>query len=654
MTVPAPSSAVSSRSPESQFHLLFEDSIEARFICDQSGILDANAAAVRLLGCRDKEELFSLRCSEISPEVQPNGRLSEEMRHEAIGLAQKQGSHRFEWVHRRRDGSDFPVEVTITAMELERRAVLIIGWRDLSEIRQAQAQVRFQQGLLDGVLQSAIDGIAVYTAVRDAAGRICDFELVLANAAAERLLGASSPELVGTRLLERHPLARADGVYARYAEIVETGRPADFEVRSPFAGGEGWLRIAGAKLGDGVAVTFSDITPRKRSESELREAKDKAEAADRAKSDFLAMMSHELRTPMNGVIGFCDLLRETRIDAVQCDYLDTIRRSGQDLLRLIDDILDFSKIEAGKLELEDRPFAVGECVRAGVDSLVPLARSKGLALGWEVDSAVPAWLRGDPTRVGQVLANLLANAVKFTDRGEVRVTVRLSAVSGRPSVAFAVRDTGIGMEPDEVGRLFRPFTQADATPTRRFGGTGLGLAICHRLVEMMGGTIEVESERGKGSRFVFHLPCRPAEPVAPATAPDRGEDRGFASRHPLRIVVAEDNPVNMRLTLLMLKRLGYEALSSTNGKECLAVLERTACDVILMDIQMPEMDGIECTRAIRAAQKPVYVIAVTADAVGGTRARCVEAGMNDYLSKPLGVPALQQALRLAASNIGRR
>jgi len=388
-----------------------------------------------------------------------------------------------------------------------------------------------------------------------------------------------------------------------------------------------------------------DVTERRRAE-ELRLAKEAAERADLAKTEFLANMSHEIRTPLAGVIGLADLLLKSGLEGRQRDYASLVQSAGESLLRLIDDILDFSKIEAGKLVLEQTPFELRALMREICDLLRFRAQEKGISLGLTVADAVPDWVNGDPARLRQVLLNLIGNAVKFTAEGRVDLEVIHEDVSGVDLAVFRVRDTGIGISPEERDRIFWPFSQADSSTSRRFGGTGLGLAISRRIVEQMGGEIGFESTPGEGSVFWFRLPLAATAPPADpglhviAQPPQPGRRR--------RILVAEDHPINQLVAVRQLEAFGYEVTAVSNGREALAVLEESTYDLILMDCQMPEMDGYETARRLRsrtAGGLPrLPIVALTAHALKEDLDRCLEAGMDDYITKPFHPDTLRRTV----------
>jgi CheY-like chemotaxis protein len=351
---------------------------------------------------------------------------------------------------------------------------------------------------------------------------------------------------------------------------------------------------------------------------------------------------------MNGVIGMAELLSQTPLDSSQRELSETIRSSGQILLAIINDILDLSTIESGQLELDKAPFELASVLSQAMKVVSPAASAKALALTVETDSALPSHLVGDRLRLGQVLVNLLSNAVKFTETGSVTLATRLvPATATTPAtLRVDVRDTGIGITPERLSRLFQPFEQGDASMARRFGGTGLGLAISKRLVELMDGRLWGESEPGGGSTFSLELPLRAAATPKPAPSPARAAaDAVVKPARDLRLLIAEDNPVNQRVASRMLQRLGYKADLVENGQLAVDAVERQRYDVIFMDVQMPELDGLEATRRIKARPGPSpWIIALTAHALEDDRRQCLAAGMNDFLSKPVQLTELTAAL----------
>ncbi|HUR60611.1 MAG TPA: ATP-binding protein, partial [Opitutaceae bacterium] len=389
----------------------------------------------------------------------------------------------------------------------------------------------------------------------------------------------------------------------------------------------------------------TEIARREIVEAELRQASERAVSASQAKSDFLATMSHEIRTPMNGIIGMLRIVRDSPLSPTQRENIDTAANSADTLLELLNDILDFSKIEAGRIDVERIAFSPAAIVKVVADLLRPRAGAKGLAFEVSLDPQLPAGLFGDPTLLRQILFNLVGNAIKFTARGHVRIKVGCELPNAHvANVTFLISDTGIGVPAEALDKIFTPFTQADSSMSRRFGGTGLGLAISQKMVEAMGATIQVRSSPGQGSDFQFILRL---DRTTATTAPHAHDNQFVMPKLSGRVLVVEDDRVNQRIIAHFLKQMGLESGLAEDGTSAVEVATNQSWDAVLMDCQLPGLDGLEATRQIRGRRRGPHlpIIALTANASTRDRAECLAAGMDDFLTKPVRVEVLAAALQ---------
>ncbi len=530
----------------------------------------------------------------------------------------------------------------------------VIGFRmDITDLKEREQAFRVSEGRLRTTVEAALDCIICI----DKDGCITEF-----NSAAERTFGYSRDEVIGK---EMGPLI----VPPAYRDMHDRGMQRYFETgEGPLLGKrievvamhrdqtEFPCELALEASGSGDDILFvaylRDITEQRKQSDALHSAREKAEAANKAKDEFLAMMTHEIRTPLNGVLGILGLLQDTKLDTEQHDYVRAARTSGDILLQILNDILDYSKMDAGKLELEDAPLRLQSVIEPVGQILAPRLESKKLDFRVGIAPELPECIIGDLGRIRQVLLNLVNNAVKFTEKGYISVSVKkVDTLFGEPNegVMFEVTDTGVGISEEKHDQLFVEFNQLDASYARKFGGTGLGLAICRELVELMGGMIDFRSKIGEGSTFYFTIPLVEGDPSE--LDDDENAQSLVDQSRSCRVLVAEDNATNSMIVKLMLEKAGHRVDTAMDGEEAVQAVKSLPYDVVLMDVNMPEMDGFQATRLIREMPEPrcnVPIIALTALAMEGDKQRVLDSGMDGYMTKPVSRQQLLMAVQRSA------
>lgn len=536
---------------------------------------------------------------------------------------------------------DYQLKVSESGDELD---AVITG---VSMLGQELKKSTVSHDFLKSIYQGVVDMLLILNA---------DYTIRSVNEAIEEQLGYREKDMVGKHVSELVHETCLPALSKLLARFEEEGKCLNEELLFVTAQGENipvscsfsCLRSSGKKI-DGVLIIAKDITKQKQTESELKEAKEKAEAASEAKSSFLATMSHEIRTPLNGIMGFTDLLIQTKLSPKQTQYINLIKTSGATLTTLLNDILDFHRIEQDKIILEEIPFDIRQLMAESMGPYKHAAEGKGLEFTYSIDASVPEYVQGDPVRLNQVLVNLVSNAIKFTEKGSIDVSLRAEIFHKSIQLFCSVTDTGIGIPADKQALIFESFTQSDQSTTRKYGGSGLGLAISRKLIKLMQGELDVKSPLpglNYGSLFYFRVKLKQAESLSKKTGtPEGKQSMKFRLRAGFSILVVDDNPMNVMLLENVLETLGAVVVTAQSGAEAVQVVKAMPPDMIFMDIQMPEMDGLQAAHQIRKLDFAGPIIAFSANAYKEDIRKSLDSGMNDHLCKPLNREELVAILK---------
>lgn len=638
------------RESDIRFRTLFEQAYDAIFLMDSEKFIDCNEKTLEIFAC-ERTDIIGNHPVRFSPQFQPDGQPSSTMAQRRISTAMNGTPQRFEWRHQRLDGTAFDAEVSLNRIEIDDRPMLQAIVRDITQRKIAERSIAEQHRQLQDLvarrtadldehrsrLETILDHLPAIFFMKDTDGR---YQRVNRQYALE--VGLQEAEVTGKTDMEIFPVDTAESIQVVDRKVMESGQPYTFDEQVDHADGtpHDYLTTKVPLIdSDGKPYALigiaTDVTRLKQLQRELALSRDEAEHLSKVKGEFLANMSHEIRTPLNAVMGLARIGQRDSNDTQTRNLFGSILKSSSHLLSIINSVLDFSKLEAGMLSITSMPFNLDEMI-IDIKSLVSAqASSKNIEFSCNLADDQPRWYTGDRIRISQILLNLLANAVKFTERGKVTLTIQ----SEDELTVFRVIDTGHGIPADMQDQLFMPFRQGDNSTTRKFGGTGLGLAISQGLADRMGGRIALEHSDSSGSTFALKLPLvvtdSPGIPKNSNLAPDTIRDL-----HGIRILIVEDNQLNRMVMEDMLTHAGASVMFAEHGRRAVELLSEQgagSCDVVLMDIQMPVMDGYEATSRIRQLAPDLPVIGVTAHALEDERQRCLEAGMVDHITKPVSI-----------------
>lgn len=644
------------RRERDKYKKIFDVSADALSIIDLSNgkFIECNDSAIDMHGVQSKDNFLNLSPSDISPQFQPCGRTSQEMAAEYIGKTVNDEPQIFEWVHSRLDGSTFPCLVSLTAIFLEGSNLVIAIGRDISKLVSTQNDL--EKALVDATSyeraylqeKQKFEQFVDLAPVGIAINRIEDGAFEFVNQEFSRFTGYEVDELNQMDYWELTPHKYEAQEAEQLTKIEETGGYGPYKKEYIHKQGHTYpvllfgIKIEGPDGKTHIWSVVQDISEQQKAENLLRTAMQKAEDANDAKSRFLSNMSHEIRTPMNGILGTLQLIRKDAVNEQDNRLITHAINSANVLLRLINDILDYSKIESNQLAIESIDFSLERMTESIMSDMLPIAISKEIFLNVELDKNVAKMWVGDPLRFQQIMVNLVSNALKFTTKGGVTVRFKEAKLGQVSGLEINITDTGIGMSQETLGSLFERFSQADSSITREYGGTGLGMSITHNLISLMGGNIKVASSEGKGTKFVVILPLQQS---------DRQENKeieevvyDIPNLQGKRILLAEDNVINQEIVTSMLDKTHSELFIAENGKIAVDMFHDVQPDLVLMDIQMPVMDGKQAYMLIRQANKNVPIIAITANVMSQDVEEYQSLGFTGYLGKPFDIEVLYKSL----------